>query len=90
MNRDIVILLLIIAVQLVMTGCRDKKLSEQERKEAELRQCCAEIEQGIKDHGVALRQTNCNPAVCSEKLFRQISALPQRDLQRKFVVIAMH
>ena len=36
MNRDIVILLLIIAVQLVMTGCRDKKLSEQERKEAEL------------------------------------------------------
>ena len=85
MNRGIVILLLTIAAQLAMTGCRDKKLSEQERKEAELRQCCAEIEQGIKDHGVALRQTNCNPAVCSEKLFRQISALPQRDLQRKFI-----
>ena len=50
MNKSIVLLLLMIAVQLVMTGCRDKKLSEQERKEAELRQCCAEIEQGIKSH----------------------------------------
>ena len=64
MNRDIVILLLIIAVQLVMTGCRDKKLSEQERKEAELRQCCAEIEQGIKDHGVSHIEQTASSRVC--------------------------
>ena len=64
MNRDIVILLLIIVVQLVMTGCRDKKLSEQERKDAELRQCCAEIEQGIKDHGVSHIEQTASSRVC--------------------------
>ena len=40
----------LLVVLSVLEGCRDKKLSEQERKEAELRQCCAEIEQGIKSH----------------------------------------
>ena len=45
-------------------GCRDKKLSEQERKEAELRQCCAEIEQGIKDHGVSHIEQTASSRVC--------------------------
>ena len=64
MNKSIVLLLLIIAAQLAMTGCRDKKLSEQERKEAELRQCCAEIEQGIKDHGVSHIEQTASSRVC--------------------------
>lgn len=85
MSKRAFLLFSTLAFQVAIVGCSDKGQTDAERKGAELKKHCVEIECGVEEHRLAMRQSKGNPSVCGEKLARQIFALPSHELRRKYI-----